>query len=53
MKQVVIGMKDGKPYVMKGCTKVEVIFRLEKRRSFRKVFRTLVYRVKVALGKSS
>ncbi|WP_186445756.1 hypothetical protein [Paenibacillus cremeus] len=49
MKQVIIGMKDGKPYVISSPKKIEVVFREEKRRSLRKVWRTMVYRVKSAL----
>jgi hypothetical protein len=52
MREVIIGMKDGKPYVVSAPKKVTVVFREEKqqRRSFRKVWRTWVYRAKAAMG---
>lgn len=46
MKQVVIGMKDGKPYVVSAPKKIEVIFKTEKKPTFKKRWRTLVYRLK-------
>jgi hypothetical protein len=53
MKRVVIGMKDGKPYVISKQGKVEVVFRIEKPRSLRKKVRTLIYRVKTAIRRKA
>jgi hypothetical protein len=51
MKRVVIGMKDGRPYVIHKQGKVEVIFKQEPpRRSFKKKIRTVLYHTKKALG---
>lgn len=50
MKRVVIGMRDGEPYVISKPAKVDVIIRTEKRRSFRKVVRTLIYRIKTRIA---
>lgn len=52
MRQVIIGMKDGKPYVINAPKKVEVIFKEEKRkkRSFKKILRTWSYQIKNQLG---
>lgn len=48
MRQVIIGMKDGKPYVINAPKKVEVIFKEEKKkkRSFAKVLRTWSYQLR-------
>jgi hypothetical protein len=47
MKRVVIGMRDGRPYVISKQGKVEVIIKAaEKRRSLRKVMRTVWYHIK-------
>jgi hypothetical protein len=46
VKQVIIGMKNGKPFVVSAPKKIEVIFKEEKRRSVRKIFKTWVYRLK-------
>lgn len=51
MKRVVIGMKNGRPYVIHKQGKVEVIFKqAPQRRSFRKTLRTALYHTKKALG---
>lgn len=50
MKRVVIGMKDGKPYVISCPTKVEVVFRLDKPKTLRRKWRTLLYQVKNRIG---
>lgn len=52
MKQVIIGMKDGKPYVVSCPKKVEVIFKEEKKPTFKKRLKTLVYRIKTLRGAS-
>lgn len=52
MKQVIIGMKDGKPYVISAPKKIEVIFKAERKRSITKRFRTLVYHLKTKLSKT-
>ncbi|MDF2534218.1 MAG: hypothetical protein K0R18_375 [Bacillales bacterium] len=46
MKQVVIGMKDGKPYVVAAPKNVEVVFKAEKKATFKKRFKTMVYILK-------
>lgn len=46
MKRVVIGVKNGVPYVISQPTKIEVVIRLEKRRSLRKIMRTIWYHIK-------
>jgi hypothetical protein len=50
MKQVIIGFKDGKPYVMSSPKKIEIIFKTEKKRTIKKVLRTWLYQFKTALG---
>lgn len=46
MKQVIIGMKNGKPYVMSAPKSVNVTFKQPKKRSFVKLMKTLWYRIK-------
>ncbi|MFC5528451.1 hypothetical protein [Cohnella yongneupensis] len=46
MKRVVIGMKDGKPYVISKQGKVEVVIRIEKPKTIRKRVRTLLFRIR-------
>lgn len=50
MKRVVIGMRNGKPYVIHAQGKVEVIFKQEPSRNFKKTIRTALYHTKKALG---
>lgn len=49
MKRVVIGMKNGKPYVISCPTKVEVVFREAPRKSIRKLWRTGLYRMRTMI----
>jgi hypothetical protein len=52
MKRVVIGIENGKPYVISKTGKVEVVFKTEKRRTFTKVIKTWAYHIRTfALGK--
>jgi hypothetical protein len=46
LKQVVIGIKNGKPYVASCPRKIEVIFKVEKKRGFMKIIKTWVYRIR-------
>jgi hypothetical protein len=50
MKRVVIGMKNGKPFVVSCPTKIEIVFREEKTRTFRRVLRTWSYNIRKKLG---
>ncbi|WP_308636088.1 hypothetical protein [Paenibacillus silvisoli] len=50
MKRVVIGMKNGHPYVISKQGKVEVIIKQPQRRSLKKIMRTFIYRIKKAVG---
>lgn len=47
MRQVIIGMKDGKPYVVAAPKKIQVVFKEEKKkpRSFKKILRTWSYKL--------
>lgn len=51
MKQVVIGMKNGKPYVISAPKKVEVVFKKQKRKSFLKSLKTIKFHFKKMLFK--
>lgn len=49
MKRVVIGMKNGEPYVISKPAKIDVIIRKEKH-GLRKIIRTLMYRIKARIA---
>lgn len=51
MRRVVIGMKNGKPYVIACPSKVEVVFRETPRKSIRKLWRTCVYHMRTLLAR--
>jgi hypothetical protein len=50
LKRVVIGVRNGEPYVVSKNGKVEVVFKFERRKPFRKKVRTLMYRIKTIVG---
>jgi hypothetical protein len=50
MKRVVIGMKNGKPFVMSCPGKIEVVFKTAPRRSIRKLYRTGLYHIRTLLA---
>jgi hypothetical protein len=53
VKQVVIEVRRGKVHVVSCPTKVQVIIRKPKRRSFKKLYRTFLYHLKAKLGRKA